>query len=164
MPEIERRGPIFTQKQTIDSFQRESAQLRTALRVFTEDNIRLDHQIGDQAIYEDVVEGDISQLMECLSDGGDSNSSLSGMNVHEGESDGGFANGKHMDEDVSGLIQGSLKTVYRCVWEITERACQHCGEEYRNHIELYTTQTYEEAPEGLKMDESDATFPLDLLA
>ncbi|KAL0577580.1 hypothetical protein V5O48_004412 [Marasmius crinis-equi] len=114
MPEIERRGLIFAQRQTIDNFQRESAQLPTALRVFTDDNIRLDHQIGDQAIYEDVVEGDIDQLTECLSDGGDRNSSLSGMSVHEGESDGGFANGKPMDEDVSGLIQDSLKTVYRC--------------------------------------------------
>ncbi|KAL0563936.1 hypothetical protein V5O48_018122, partial [Marasmius crinis-equi] len=155
------KGIILTQKQTIDNLQRESSHLRAALRVFTNDATDGDdnHRVGDQTLYEDAIEGDIDQIMQSLSDGGDPNSTLSGTSS-EGtdmnqENKGDVGNKEALlDEGVLVPVWDGIENVYRCTlcgWEIVERECQHCGAEYADYV-------CEENPDGLKMDESDATF------
>ncbi|KAL0577582.1 hypothetical protein V5O48_004414 [Marasmius crinis-equi] len=163
------RGIILAQRKTIENLQRDSHQLRSALRVFTDD--AGSKPSAEDSIFEDAMNDDenLDGLLDSLafSDVEDLNATPSEVSanskvvleavrevevnyeIHEKVEEGD-------DEKEPIPLWDAQEDVYRCPfcgWEIVERECQGCGEEYTNYV-------CEETPDGYEVDESDETFHL----
>ncbi|KAK1217122.1 hypothetical protein PQX77_020239 [Marasmius sp. AFHP31] len=174
------KGIVLTQKQTIENLQRESNQLRAALRVFTDESSNT-KPVGDETVYFEASEDtDIEMIVESLnfSDVG----AISGTQGQSGDGEvltaghdekerDEFASDGTGEEEEDGVapIWSKEDDLYRCAlcnWEIVERECQGCWYDYSNYVYINSQcsalpQDCEFDPiDGDKLDQSDTTFHL----
>ncbi|KAL0059835.1 hypothetical protein AAF712_013372 [Marasmius tenuissimus] len=161
------KGIILTQKQTIENLERESNQLRAALRVFTDESSTTKRG-GDETVYYEASEDtDIEKLVESLnlSDSveligatpGQSNSEASQGDDNEEDVDVSASADDEEEEDGIAPIWSKEDDIYRCAlcnWEIVEAECQGCWYDYSNY-DCEFDPIY-----GDNLDHSDTTFHL----